>query len=45
MKMNRLARAAALFRAWTIASGTYTVYLGNSERNLVTDDEQPTSAA
>jgi len=23
-------------QAWTIASGTYTVYLGNSERNLTT---------
>ena len=26
----------ATTQAWTIASGTYTVYLGNSERNLVT---------
>jgi beta-glucosidase len=26
----------ATTQAWTIASGTYTVYLGNSERNLTT---------
>jgi beta-glucosidase len=26
----------ATAQAWTIASGTYTVYLGNSERNLTT---------
>jgi beta-glucosidase len=26
----------ATAQAWTIASGTYTVYVGNSERNLVT---------
>jgi beta-glucosidase len=34
--VHPLAYWDATAQAWTIASGTYTVYLGNSERNLVT---------
>lgn len=34
--LHPLAYWDATAQAWTIASGTYTVYLGNSERNLTT---------